>query len=144
MEVSTMPTPVRRVTALLAAMLLAISLAATAVAGGHPAGQGLTTTADHGITNLSCTDPTITDVVLTRGGGVATWTLDGRFFVLQSLEISGTVTTPEGSFPVSFGKTWGNRTGLQGEHVMCTFTQSFTDDGATFTGTGTVHLVRVR
>jgi hypothetical protein len=125
--------------------VMTLAFAATAAAGTPPSGQGLIGASEQGITSLSCSDPSITidDLVSTPGGGAPNWTVDGGMYVLQSIEISGTVTTPDGSFPVSFSKTWGNKTGL-GEVVTCTFDQEATENGATLEATGIATIVRIR
>ena len=130
---------------LLISVLMTLALAATAAAGTPPSGQGLIGASDDGITSLTCSDPSITvdDLVFTPGCGTPNWTVDGRMYVLQSIEVSGTITTPDGSFPVSFSKTWGNRTGL-GEVVTCRFEQEATENGATFEAMGTATIVRIR
>ena len=130
---------------LLISALVTLAFAATVAAGTPPTGQGLIGASDDGITSLTCSDPSITidDLVFTPGGGTPNWTVDGRMYVLQSIEVSGTITTPDGSFPVSFSKAWGNRTGL-GEVVTCTFEQEATENGATLEGTGTATIVRIR
>ena len=125
--------------------LMVLAFAAPAAAGTPPSGQGLIGASDEGITSLTCSDPSITidSLVFVPGGGPPNWTVDGRMYVLQSIEVSGTVTTPDGSFPVSFSKTWGNKTGL-GEVVTCTFEQEATENGATLEATGTATVVRIR
>lgn len=130
---------------LIISALMTLAFAATAAAGTPPSGQGLIGPSDEGITSLTCSDPSITidDLVFVPGGGPPNWTVDGRMYVLQSIEVSGTVTTPDGSFPVSFGKTFGNKTGL-GEAVVCTFEQEATENGATLEATGTATIVRIR
>lgn len=130
---------------LIGSALMALAFAATAAAGTPPSGQGLIGASGEGITSLTCSDSSITmdDLVFTPGGGTPNWTVDGRMYILQSIEVSGTVTTPDGSFPVSFSKTWGNKTGL-GEVVTCTFEQEATMDGATFEATGMATIVRIR
>lgn len=130
---------------LIVAALMALAFAATAAAGTPPSGQGLIGASGEGITSLTCSDSSITidDLVFTPGGGTPNWTVDGRMYVLQSIAVSGTVTTPDGSFPVSFSKTWENRTSL-GEVVTCTFEQEGTMDGATLEATGTATVVRIR
>ena len=132
-------------TSLILSALMALASAATAAAGTPPSGQGLIGLSGEGITSLTCSDPSITldDLVTGPGGGVPNWTVDGRMYVLQSIDVSGTITTPDGSFPVSFSKTWGNKTGL-GEVVTCTFDQETTEDGATLAATGTATVVRIR
>lgn len=134
----------RILAALLMTSLLTLALAGAATAQ-TPQGQGLTTLASEGISALDCTDSTITEanVILTRGGGPVTFVADGRMYLLQSVEVSGTVTTPGGAFPVEFSKTFGNKAGLT-DVVTCTFEQSLEEDGATFEGSGTVVLVRTR
>lgn len=130
---------------LIISALMALAFAAPATAGTPPSGQGLIGASDQGITSLSCSDPSITidDLVFTPGGGAPNWTVDGRMYVLQSIEVSGTITTPDGSFPVSSSKTWGNKTGL-GEVVVCAFEQEATVNGATLEATGTATVVRIR
>lgn len=138
-----LPMSVSRSARLASAAALALSLgAASTVAAQAPAGQGLAGLADQGISSLVCSDPTIglDDVTLPRGGGRAVWIDDGRMFLVQSLEITGTVTTPEGSFPVSFTKTYG--AGASSATVTCTFDQVNPEEG--FAGTGTVTLTPVR
>jgi hypothetical protein len=124
-------------TALLAMLALAMPAAAQT-----PQGQGLITTADEGVSNLVCSDPSVSaeDVVVTRGGGTATWLLDGRMYVLQSISVEGTITTPEGSMSASFAKSYGQRVGLADEVVTCTFDQT----APGFEASGTVTLVRVQ
>ena len=127
--------------ALLPLIGLLTVLLATPAAAQTPQGQGLVTLASQGITSLSCDDGTeLADVLTARGGGGATWVLDGRMYLLQSISVSGTVTPPEGEpFPVSFAKTFGQKTGLGDETVVCTFTE----EGPGFEASGTVTLVRV-
>jgi hypothetical protein len=134
-----------RTVSLILSAVMALAFATTAAAGTPPSGQGLIGASDQGITSLSCSDPSITidDLVFTPGGGAPNWTVDGRMYVLQSIEVSGTITTPDGSFPVSFSKTWGNKTGL-GEVVTCIFEQEATENGATLDATGTATVVRIR
>jgi hypothetical protein len=136
----------RRLTiALAGGTLMALLLGSVASAGTPPSGQGLATLAFEGITSLVCSDPSITvdDVVITRGGGTATWTVDGRMYVLQSIDASAIITTPDGSFPDSFSKTWGNKTG-RSETISCDFEQHFSQGDFSFDGSGTVTLVRIR
>jgi hypothetical protein len=134
----------RILAALLMTSLLTLALAGTAAAQ-TPQGQGLTTLANEGISALSCDDPTITEsnVILTRGGGPATFVADGRMYLLRSIAVSGTVTTPDVAFPVAFSKTFGNKAGLT-DVVTCTFEQVLEEDGAVFEGSGTVVLVQTR
>ena len=133
----------RAATALVVSVLMIFLMVGTAAAK-VPSGQGLAGLADEGISNLVCDDPTITteDVVVTRGGGAVAWT-SGDLYLLQSIHVVGTVTTPDGSFPVEFSKSYGQRTGLAGEQVSCTFDQTFEEDGAVGEATGEVVLVRV-
>jgi hypothetical protein len=140
----------RRLTAsLIVSALMTLAIAATAAAGTPPSGQGLTGLASEGITSLTCPGTSITadDVVVPRGGGAATWTTvdgDGRMYVLQSINASGTLTPPVGDpIPISFSKTWGNKTG-RSETLTCTFVQHGSEDGFTFDATGTATLVRIR
>lgn len=119
-------------------LLVAFATAVTA-AGKVPSGEGLITSGEAGISSVTCSDPTITEVIFPRGGGIANWTLDGRKYVTQTLDISGTVTTPEGTFPSEFSKDYGNKAGLAGDEVTCTFNLS----GPGFEGTGAVTLLRV-
>jgi hypothetical protein len=134
---------VRRVPlAVLSGSLLSLLVASSVGAAGNvPSGQGLIAPAESGITNIECTDPTISDADLLtpRGGGAATWVDDGRMFLLQSIDVSGTVTTPDGTFPVQFSKTYGNKAGLTGDTITCTFDLA----GPGFEGTGTATLVQV-
>jgi hypothetical protein len=125
----------------LTALFAMLALAMTAAAQ-TPQGQGLMTVADEGVSNLVCSDPSISaeDVVVTRGGGTPAWLLDGRMYLIQSISIEGTVTTPDGSMPVSFAKSYGQRAGLAAETITCTFDQS----GPGFEASGTVTLVRVQ
>ena len=123
------------------ATLLAMIALAMPVAAQTPQGQGLMTVADEGVSNLVCSDPSITaeDIVVTRGGGPPAWLVDGRMYVIQSIAVEGTITTPDGSMPVSFAKSYGQKVGLGGETVTCTFDQT----GPGFEASGTVTLVRV-
>ena len=131
--------PRRLGVAVIASMLAVLSLASTASAAGKvPQGQGLITSLEAGIASLECTDPLITEVIFAGGGG-ATWTTDGRMYLLQSIDVTGTITTPEGTFPAEFSKTYGNKAGLTGDTVSCTFAQS----APGFEATGTVTVVRV-
>lgn len=135
----------RRLGASAVAAMLTLAVAGSALAAGSvPRGHGLANLAQQGIQNLDCTDPTIdgADVILPRGGGAATWVADGRLYVVTSVSVSGTVTTPEGSFPVAFSQSYGVKAGLE-ETVSCTFDTAFEEDGATFEGSGTVTLARV-
>ena len=135
-----MRNPHRLGVAVIASMLAVLALASTASAAGNvPQGQGLITNLEAGITSLECTDPLITEVIFPRGGGGATWTIDGRMYLLQSIDVTGTITTPEGTFPAEFSKTYGNKAGLTGDAVTCTFAQS----APGFEATGTVTVVRV-
>jgi hypothetical protein len=124
----------------LATLLTMLALAVPAAAQ-TPQGQGLMTVFDEGVSNLVCSDPSFSaeDVVVTRGGGTPAWLLDGRMFLLQSISIEGTVTTPDGSMPVSFAKSYGQKAGLGDETITCTFDQT----GPGFEGSGTVILVRM-
>ena len=128
--------------ALCGSLLLAF---AAPVAGATPGGQGLTTLPEQGITSVSCTDSSITlgSVRLPRGGGAANFVAGGRVYVTLSISVTGTGTGPGGTFPVSFQKTYGARTGLS-TRITCTFTQSFVDAGVTFNVTGTITLARVQ
>jgi hypothetical protein len=119
--------------------MLALAMPANAQT---PQGQGLITAAEQGISNLVCPDPSISaeDVIFPRGGGTPTWLPGGQMYVVQSLSIEGTVTTPDGSMPVSFAKTYGQKAGLADEAITCTF--DLTAPG--FEGSGTVTLVRVQ
>jgi hypothetical protein len=123
------------------ATLLAMLALAMPVAAQTPQGQGLMTVADEGVSNLVCSDPSIQaeDIVVTRGGGPPAWLVDGRMYVIQSISVEGTITTPDGSMPVSFAKSYGQKVGLGGETVTCTFDQT----GPGFEASGTVTLVRV-
>jgi hypothetical protein len=126
----------------LASLLAMLALAMPATAA-TPQGQGLITAPDAGISNLVCPhDPSISaeDVIFPRGGGSATWLQDGQMYLVQSLSVAGTVTTPDGPMPVSFAKTYGQKVGLAAETITCTFDQS----GPGFEGSGTVTLVRVQ
>ena len=125
----------------LATLLTMLALAMPAAAQ-TPQGQGLITAADAGISNLVCSDPSISaeDVIFPRGGGTATWLPDGRMYIVQSLSVEGTVTTPDGSMPVSFAKSYGQKAGLAAETITCTFDQS----GPGFEASGIVTLVRVQ
>ena len=122
--------------------LLAMLVFAMPAAAQTPQGQGLITAADAGISNLVCPDPSISaeNVIFPRGGGTANWLPDGRMYVLQSISVEGTVTTPDGSMPVSFAKSYGQKAGLAAETITCTFDQT----GPGFEGSGTVTLVRVQ
>ena len=125
-------------------LLVAILTALTAIpaAAQTPKGQGLALLADQGVTSLDCGEEPVelTDVLTPRGGGTVAWVTDGRMYVLQAISVSGTVTPPEGEpFPVSFEKTFGQKSGLAGEAVVCEFTQ----EGPGFTASGTVTLMRV-
>jgi hypothetical protein len=140
-----MRTP-RAIAATALALLLTLALAAPALAAGKvPQGKGLTTLAAEGITAITCTDPTIHagNVILPPGGGGATWVTDGRLYVVRSFNFTGTMTTPEGTFPVDFEVTFGKKKGLADESVTCTFHVTFEEDGATFHLVGTVVLYRV-
>jgi hypothetical protein len=125
--------------------LMALLLGSVASAGTPPSGQGLATLAIEGITSLGCSDPSIAvdDVVVTRGGGTATWTVDGRMYLLQSIDVSLIITTPDGSFPDSFSKTWGNKAGLT-EMITCDFEQHFSQGDVSVDGSGTATLVLIR
>ena len=125
----------------LTALFAMLALAMTAAAQ-TPQGQGLMTVADEGVSNLVCSDPSIRaeDVIVTRGGGTPTWLLDGRMYLIQSISVEGTVTSPDGSMPVSFAKSYGQKAGLAAETITCTFDQS----GPGFEASGTVTLVRVQ
>jgi hypothetical protein len=118
-------------------------LLATPAAAQTPQGQGLTTLASQGIASLSCDDESITlsDVLVPRGGGGATWVSDGRMYLLQAISATGTFTPP-GGVPVtdSFTASYGRKSGLTDDTIVCTFTQS----GPGFEIEGTVTLVRVR
>ena len=133
--------PVKLTIISLATLLTMLALAMPAAAR-TPQGQGLISAADAGISNLVCPDPSISaeDVIFPRGGGTATWLPDGRMYVVQSLSVEGTVTTPDGSVPVSFAKVYGQKVGLADEMITCTFDQT----GPGFEASGTVTLVRVQ
>jgi hypothetical protein len=140
-----MRTP-RAILALALALLTSLALATTAFAANVPKGQGLTSLAEHGIYAIECTDPTIglDDVIIPRGGGAATWITDGRFYVTQSFHIAGTITTPEGTFPIEFSQEYGKKRGLEGSQITCTFHVQFEENGTTGHAVGTVVLYRVR
>ena len=125
----------------LATLLTMLALAMPAAAQ-TPQGQGLITAADAGISNLDCPDLSISaeDVIFPRGGGTPTWLPDGQMYVVQSLSVEGTVTTPDGPMPVSFAKSYGQKVGLADEMIECTFDQT----GPGFEASGTVTLVRVQ
>lgn len=142
-----MRTPRAVTTGAVLALLMTLAFSATAAAGNVPRGQGLSNFAAVGITNLVCTDPTIgtEDVILPRGhGATASWVIDGRMYLLGSIAVVGTVTTPEGTFPVEFSQSYGQKTGLANGDVTCTFDQSFEEGAVTFEASGTAVLVRVR
>jgi hypothetical protein len=124
------------------ATLLAMLALAMPAAAQPPPGQGLISVADEGVSNLVCSDPSISaeDVVVTPGGGTATWLLDGRMFVIQSISVEGTITTPDGPMTASFAKSYGQKAGLAAETITCTFDQT----GPGFEASGTVTLVRVQ
>jgi hypothetical protein len=54
------------------------------------------TVADEGVSNLVCSDPSISaeDVIATRGGGTPAWLPDGRMYLIQSIAIEGTAYHP--------------------------------------------------
>jgi hypothetical protein len=138
----------RAVIATATALLLTLALAAPAAAGAGkvPQGQGLTTLAAQGITELQCTDPTIQaqNVTFPRGGGLATWIADGRFYLAQSFHIEGTIMTPEGPVHETFTQTFGQKQGLANRGtVTCTFHTMFEENGMVGHFTGTVVLFRV-
>jgi hypothetical protein len=125
------------------ATLLTMFALAMPAAAQTPQGQGLITAADAGISNLVCpADPSISaeDVIFPRGGGTPAWLPDGRMYVVQSLSVEGTITTPDGSMPVFFAKSYGQKVGLADEVIICTFDQT----GPGFEASGTVTLVRVQ
>src|SRR5918996_2119934 len=119
--------------------LLTMLALAMPAAARTPQGQGLITAAEQGIANLVCPDPSISaeDVTFPRGGGAATWLPDGSMYLVQSISIEGTVTTPDGSVPVSFAKSYGQKAGLAAETITCTFDQLVPG----FDVSGTVTLV---
>jgi hypothetical protein len=124
------------------ATLLAMLTLAMPAAAQTPQGQGLMTVADEGVSNLVCSDPSISaeDVVATRGGGTPAWLPDGRMYVIQSISVEGTITTPDGTMPVSFAKSYGQKAGLAAETITCTFDQT----APGLEASGTVTLVRVQ
>jgi hypothetical protein len=139
-EVTAMRVPTKITLSSLASLLMLLVVALPAAAQ-TPQGQGLMTVADEGVSNLVCSDPSVTaeDVIVTRGGGPPAWLPDGRMYVIQSISVEGTITTPEGSIPVSFAKVYGQKVGMGDEVVTCTFDQT----APGFEATGTVTLVRV-
>jgi len=112
----------------LVSLLVMLALAGPAAAK-TPSGRGLITAPDTGISNLSCTDPSIQaeDILFPRGGGLATWVIDGEMYLLWSIAVDG------------FSMTFGNKHGLSDETITCTFVQS----GPGFEVSGTVVLVQV-
>ena len=123
------------------ATLLTMFALAMPAAAQTPQGQGLITAAEAGISNLVCPDPSISaeNVIFPRGGGTPTWLPDGTMYVVQSLSVEGTATTPDGPMPVAFAKSYGQKVGLADEMITCTFDQT----GPGFEASGTVTLVRV-
>lgn len=105
-----------RTFAIVATLVGTLAAAPAALAAGRaPMGQGIFSLADQddiAISNLVCTDPTITGIRTARGGLAAWVTGDpDRFFVLTSVSGEGTVTTPEGSEQFTFFQGYGNTSG---------------------------------
>jgi hypothetical protein len=131
--------------ALLAASLVTLLLAA-AVSAGTPRGQGLSSPLEQGFTALDCGDADIgiEDVIFPRGGGGATWTTDGRMYLVQRVEGDVTITLPDSTvIHDSFAQTYGRKTGLA-ERITCSFAIFGEENGVTFEAEGTVVLARVR
>ena len=112
----------------LVSLLVMLALAVPA-AGKTPNGKGLITAPQTGISSLNCTDASIQaeDILFPRGGGLATWVIDGEMYLLWSISVDG------------FSMTSGNKHGLSDETITCTFVQS----GPGFEVSGTVVLVQV-
>ena len=112
----------------IASLLLMLALAVPAAAK-TPNGKGLITAPETGISSLSCTDSSIQaeDILFPRGGGLATWVIDGEMYLLWSISVDG------------YSMMFGNKHGLADETITCTFVQS----GPGFEASGTVVLVEV-
>lgn len=100
---------------LMVALTMAGGSAVAYAAGKAPGGQGLVwlmNQTDIELSNLECSDPTVTDVLLPRGGN-ATWVVGepDRMYVLKSISGTGTVTFPDGSETYSFEQSYGHKTG---------------------------------
>ncbi len=112
----------------LVSLLVMLALAGPAAAK-TPNGKGLITGPEAGISSLSCTDLSIQaqDILFPRGGGLATWVIDGEMYLLWSIAVDG------------FSMTFGNKHGLSDETITCAFVLS----GPGFAVSGTVVLVQV-
>lgn len=126
----------RRIIAGLGVAAIALIGPLSSAAPAHvPNGNGLVTVAAFGITSISCTNgvTSATQITTTRGDGSSFWFANGSH-VVKSWE----------SFTSRFGtvtKTFGQKTGLAGSTVTCTFSGSNPYLGA-FSGTVRGVLVR--
>lgn len=135
--------------AITSALLLG-SLAVTsssAAAGQAPKGKAHQPfTSDHHISDFTCDDPTLTDVLVTPAGPYSTWRLDGtdQHYVMASVTGELTVTFPDASEETyDWRQSFGMKTGKASGAVSCTATFSHEHDGVREEGPITIVLIPV-